>query len=74
VLLMFVQTTEGTDMKIITATSAFNSMGREECLRGIDIQSGKWAVFIRPSGRIDALNWRVAEDATWSQLLAVVEV
>jgi len=61
-------------MKIITATSAFNSMGREECLRGIDIQSGKWAVFIRPSGRIEALNWRVYRDPTWGQFLAVVAV
>ena len=59
-------------MKIITATSAFNKMGRD--LRGIDIKPGKWAVFIRPSGRIEAINWRVAEDATWGQLLAVVEV
>lgn len=61
-------------MKIITATSAFNGMGREECLRRISIGTGKWAIFIRPSGRIEALNWRVAEDATWGQLLAVVEV
>ena len=61
-------------MKIITATSVFNNMGREECLRGINITTGKWAVFIRPSGRIEALNWRVAEDATWGQLLAVVAV
>jgi len=61
-------------MKIITATGIFNKMGREECLRGISIATGKWAVFIRPSGRIEALNWRVAEDATWGQLLAVVEV
>ena len=61
-------------MKIITATSAFNKMGREECLIGINIPAGKWAVFIRPSGRIEALNWRVAEDATWGQFLAVVAV
>ena len=61
-------------MKIITATSVFNKMGREESLRGINIPAGKWAVFIRPSGRIEALNWRVAEDATWGQLLAVVKV
>lgn len=61
-------------MKIITATSTFNNMGREECLRGIDIQPGKWAIFIRPSGRIEALNWRVYDDATWGKLLAVVEV
>ena len=61
-------------MKIITATSAFNKIGREESLRGIGIQPGKWAIFIRPSGRIEAINWRVAEDATWGQLLAVVEV
>ena len=61
-------------MKVITATSVFNKMGREESLRGIGIQPGKWAIFIRPSGRIEAINWRVAEDATWGQLLAVVEV
>lgn len=61
-------------MKIITATSAFNKMGREDALRGIDITTGKWAIFIRPSGRIEALNWRVAEDATWGQFLAVVAV
>jgi len=61
-------------MKIITATSAFNGMGREECLRGINIAAGKWAIFIRPSGQIEALNWRVAEDATWGQFLAVVVV
>lgn len=61
-------------MKIITATSVFNNMGREECLRDISIAHGKWAVFIRPSGRIEALNWRVAEDATWGQFLAVVVV
>ena len=61
-------------MKIITATNAFNKMGREECLRGINVSSGKWAIFIRPSGAIEALNWRAAEDATWGQLLAVVEV
>ena len=63
-------------MKIITATSVFNKMGREECLSGINIPAGtgKWAIFIRPSGQIEALNWRVAEDATWGQLLAVVEV
>ena len=61
-------------MKIITATSAFNGMGREECLRGIDIPAGKWAVFIRPSGQIEALNWRVYDDASWGQFLAVVKV
>lgn len=61
-------------MKIITATNAFNKMGREECLRDIDIQPGKWAIFIRPSGRIEALNWRVYDDASWGQLLAVVAV
>ena len=61
-------------MKIITATSAFNGMGREECLRCIDIPAGKWAVFIRPSGAIEALNWRVYDDASWGQFLAVVEV
>ena len=61
-------------MKIITATSVFNKMGREESLIGINIPAGKWAVFIRPSGRIEALNWRVAEDATWGQFLAVVAV
>ena len=61
-------------MKIITATSVFNKMGREECLRGIDIPAGKWAVFIRPSGQIEALNWRVYDDASWGQFLAVVAV
>ena len=61
-------------MKIITATSAFNKMGREESLRGINIAAGKWAIFIRPSGEIQALNWRVYNDATWGQLLAVVAV
>ena len=61
-------------MKIITATSAFNKMGREESLRGIDIKPGKWAIFIRPSGRIEALNWRVYDDPTWGQFLAVVAV
>ena len=61
-------------MKIITATSAFNKMGREESLRGIDIKPGKWAIFIRPSGEIQALNWRVYDDPTWGQFLAVVAV
>ena len=61
-------------MKIITATSVFNKMGREESLRGIDIKPGKWAIFIRPSGRIEALNWRVYNDPTWGQFLAVVAV
>ena len=61
-------------MKIITATSAFNGMGREECLRGISIAHGKWAIFIRPSGQIEALNWRVYDDPSWGQFLAVVEV
>ena len=61
-------------MKIITATSVFNKMGREGCLSGINIPAGKWAIFIRPSGRIEALNWRVYDDASWGQLLAVVVV
>jgi len=61
-------------MKIITATSAFNGMGREECLRDISIAHGKWAIFIRPSGQIEALNWRVYDDPSWGQFLAVVEV
>ena len=51
-------------MKIITATNAFNKMGREECLRGISIAHGEWAIFIRPSGEIQALNWRVYDDPT----------
>lgn len=68
------QTTESKNMKIITATSVFNKMGREECLRRISIGTGKWAIFIRPSGQIEALNWRVAEDSTWGQFLAVVVV
>ena len=61
-------------MNVITATSVFNKMGREESLRGIGIQPGKWAIFIRPSGRIEALNWRVYDDPTWGQFLAVVAV
>lgn len=62
-------------MKIITATSVFNAMGREDCIPSGEItHAGRWAIFIRPSGAVEALSARVAGDATYGQLLAVVEV
>ena len=45
-------------MKIITATSVFNNMGREDVF-DISIAHGKWAVFIRPIVG-ELINWRVA--------------
>ena len=62
-------------MKIITATAAFNAMGRENCIPAGEItHAGRWAIFIRPSGAIEALSARVAGDSTYGQFLAVVEV
>jgi hypothetical protein len=62
-------------MKIITATAAFNAIGREDCIPAGEItHAGRWAIFIRPSGAVEALNVRVASDSTYGQFLAVVEV
>lgn len=62
-------------MKIITATSTFNAMGREACIPAGEItHAGRWAIFIRPSGEVEALNVRVADNPTYGQFLAVVEV
>ena len=62
-------------MKIITATAAFNAMGREKVIPAGEItHAGRWAIFIRPSGAVEALSARVAGDSTYGQFLAVVEV